>query len=66
MKVRVSFVVDVDDTIRRGIRRWYGKEGLATRQEVKDWYEAYGSSMDDDLSLQEQEAQTEEAPPEWE
>lgn len=50
MKVRVSYIVEVDDGIRREIRRWYGQPGLASRNEVKRWYEANGRSMDDDLS----------------
>lgn len=50
MKVLIEYVIEVSDEIRRAIRMYYGKEGLATRQEVKDWYRQYGSSMDMDLS----------------
>lgn len=49
MKVRVAYTITVNDTIRRGIRMFYGKDGLATRSEVKRWYEAYGLSGGDDL-----------------
>lgn len=49
MKIRISYVVDVNDDIRRSINEWYGRDGLATRAEVQRWYEANGSSMDDDL-----------------
>lgn len=49
MRVRVSYVVDIDDGMRRQINAWYGKPGLANREEVKNWYEANGRSMDDDL-----------------
>ena len=37
MKVRVSYVVEVDEAMRRGIRLQTGggKPGLASRQEVK-------------------------------
>lgn len=50
MIVRVSYRVDVSDEIRREINAWYGRPGLASRDEIKDWYRANGSSMDDDLS----------------
>lgn len=52
MKVRINYTVEVDDVFRREINRWYGRPGLASREEVKRWFEAYGSSMDDDLSMQ--------------
>jgi hypothetical protein len=52
MKVRINYVVDVDDTIRREINAWYGRPGLASRDEVKAWYERNGLAMDDDLLLQ--------------
>jgi len=42
----------VPDSFRREINRFYGREGLATREQVKDWFEAYGVSMDDDLAAQ--------------
>jgi len=49
MKVKISYTVDVDDDIRRAINDWYGREGLASREEVQRWYEANGHSMDMDL-----------------
>lgn len=49
MKVLIEYVVTVDDDYRRAINKYYGKPGLATRVEVKDWYRNYGSSMDLDL-----------------
>ena len=52
MRVRISYVVEIDDAFRREINRWYGRPGLASREEVKAWYESNGTSMDDDLSLQ--------------
>ena len=54
MKVKVSFTAEYPDWWRRGIRRWYGKEGLATRAEIIAWVKTYGTSMDDDLSYIEQ------------
>jgi hypothetical protein len=50
MKVRIDYTIEVPDDIRRAIRKWYGQEGLASREEVKDWYIRFGSSMDMDLS----------------
>lgn len=48
MKVRISYVVEVDDTIRRAMRHYYGQNGLATRDEIKQWYEQNGGTLDDD------------------
>lgn len=56
MRVAITYKVDVDDEYRRAINQFYGKPGLATREEVKDWFRAYGESMDDDLAI------TEDAP----
>lgn len=49
MHVRVSYTVDVDDGFREEVRRYYGREGLATRQELKDWFYLHGQTMNDDL-----------------
>lgn len=50
MKVRIAYTVEVDDQYRRAIRQYYGKEGLATRDEVVHWHRLRGESMDDDLA----------------
>ena len=50
MKVHVSYTVTVDDFYRRAIRHHYGQEGLATRDEVKRWFEANGAAQDDDVT----------------
>jgi hypothetical protein len=50
MKVLINYTVDVDDDVRREINQWYGRPGLATRSQVKAWYESNGLSMDDDLA----------------
>lgn len=55
MRVRVAYSIDVDDGMRREINAFYGKPGLANRQEVRDWYRAYGESMNDDLIWSAQE-----------
>jgi hypothetical protein len=52
MKVHISYTVEVPDWYRREINRFYGRPGLATRAQVKNWFEAYGSSADDDLAMQ--------------
>jgi hypothetical protein len=49
MKVRVSYLVQVDNDIRRQINAFYGRPGLASRAQVQAWYEAKGRTMDDDL-----------------
>lgn len=50
MKVRIAYTLEVSDTIRREINRWYGRPGLATRQEVVAWYRSNGDFMDLDLT----------------
>lgn len=55
MKVRISYTVDVDEESRRGIHQYYGLPGLASRQDIKDWYEAHGHAMNDDLAFMEPE-----------
>lgn len=50
MRVRISYTVDVSDAIREQINAWYGRPGLANREEIKRWYISNGESMDDDLN----------------
>jgi hypothetical protein len=50
MKVKVAYTVDADDSLRRAINAWYGRPGMATREQVQSWYEANGHSMDHDLA----------------
>ena len=49
MRVRVSFVVNPDENFRKALRAYTGKEGLASREEIKRWYQAAAFSMDDDM-----------------
>jgi hypothetical protein len=49
MKVRVCYTEDVPDEFRRALRLYRGETGLATRQELKDWFWRYGNTMNDDL-----------------
>jgi hypothetical protein len=49
VRVRVSYVVDVSDEMRRAINLSYDKPGLASREEIKAWYWLHGMSMEDDL-----------------
>jgi hypothetical protein len=51
MKVRITQTIEIDDDYRRAINQYYGREGLASREQVRDWIKQYGSSMDDDLAL---------------
>ena len=50
MRVRIEYTAEMDDDYRRGVRLYYGQEGLATGQELKDWFFSHGSSMDDEIS----------------
>ena len=54
MKVRVSYLVDVDDEYRKAINAYYGKPGLANREEVKQWFWMFGRSMNDDLPYEDE------------
>lgn len=49
MKVRISYTVEVSDKFRRAINNHYGKPGMATREDVQQWYATYGDSADDDI-----------------
>lgn len=49
MKVRVEYTVEVDDDYRRAVREFFGRKGLATRQELKEWFWLNGRSLDEDL-----------------
>lgn len=49
MRIRVSYVIDADDRLRRAINRRYGRPGLATREEVVRWFEGNGTNEADDL-----------------
>lgn len=49
MKVRIAYTEEVSDDFRRAINSYYGKPGLATRQEVRNWFILFGRSMDDDV-----------------
>jgi len=61
MKVRVSFTVDVDDEFRKalGAYDWCPTAGdIATRAEVKAWYESTAMSMDEDAMAEYQDKLT--------
>lgn len=49
MRVAIKYAVDVTDEYRRAIRHHYGEPGLATGEELHQWFRVYGESMDDDL-----------------
>jgi hypothetical protein len=60
MRVRIVNTVEVPDWFRREINRYYGKPGLANREQVRDWFIAYGNSMDDDLAMEADKHQEED------
>lgn len=49
MKVKIEYTEEVTDEYRRAINHYHGKPGLASRQEVKDWFWLHGQSMNDDI-----------------
>lgn len=49
MRVRVVQTVEVSDEYRRAIRRYFGGDGMATRDEVRQWVMRFGETMDADL-----------------
>lgn len=49
MRVRVNYTTDVGDDYRRAINLHYGRDGLATREQVRRWLEEYGRCEDDNL-----------------
>ena len=49
MKVRVAYTVDANDRYRLSINLYYGRPGLATREQVAEFCMTYGDSMDADL-----------------
>ena len=42
MKVRIAYTVEADDHLRRDINRFFGRCGLATREQIRDWFETSG------------------------
>jgi hypothetical protein len=52
MKVRLSYTIEVHDDIREAINAYYGRPGLASREQVRDWYRQFGDSMNEDLGLE--------------
>lgn len=59
MKVKIEYTIDVSDEYREAINIFYGKQGMASRDDVKRWIRSYGSSQDDDLMYEWQKVQEE-------
>lgn len=49
VKVRIAYTVEVDDDTRAFINDFYGNEGKANRQQVRNWFERFGHCMDDEI-----------------
>ena len=49
MKVKVCYTIEVDDYMRRKINEIFGRDGLATREQVQSWFEQNGRGSEDDL-----------------
>ena len=50
MKIQVMYTVDVSEETRRAMRTSHGETGMATREEVKAWFELNGNTMDEELA----------------
>jgi hypothetical protein len=53
MKVHINYTVDVPDDYRRALRRYHGGQGLATREEVKEFYRQQGET-NGEITLQDE------------
>lgn len=42
LRVPIHFTVEVDDETRRAINLHYGRPGLATFAQTRDWFESFG------------------------
>jgi hypothetical protein len=49
VKVRISYTVDCDQHFRKALAARFGKPGLATRADIKSWYEQKGDLCDANL-----------------
>jgi len=47
--MKVTFSIDVDDRVRRALRAYRGKRGLASREEVRHFYISHGGAVLDDV-----------------
>ena len=59
MRVRISYLVEVDDAFRRAVNVHYGLPGMATRAEIKQWFRMYGDSGTDDVMHDSEQEETE-------
>lgn len=55
MKVNINYTIEVTDAERRAINIYHGREGLATREQVKDWYKKMALNYIFDLATVEKE-----------
>jgi len=46
-KININYTVTVSNRFRRAVNAWYGKVGLATDRQLKNWFKTYGESCDD-------------------
>lgn len=51
MKVRIAYTVEVSDEIRRQMNAWYGRPGLASREQIQAWYRTNGESLNEYLDF---------------
>lgn len=49
MKVRVCYTTEVNDHLRRAIGYQWGLEGLASREQIQEWFRQNGCENCDDI-----------------
>jgi hypothetical protein len=49
VRVRIAYTEDVTDEFRRAINAYHGEPGLASRQQVREWFWLHGQAMNDDI-----------------
>jgi hypothetical protein len=60
VKVRISYVVNVDREYRKALNSFLGRKGIASRRDIKQWYMNNGSSRDDDIMYEYEKEKKEE------
>jgi len=49
MRVRVSYVVEVDDVFRKSLMEFYGKSGLASWEDIERHMFLYGMTVNEQI-----------------
>lgn len=49
MKVKIEYTTEVSDEFRRAINMQFGRPGLASREQVREWVMNHGTERDESL-----------------